>query len=255
MLHSVTQVRRTPRSEEVWPSPSSALRYRNGQQDRAARPRQCHRSEARLSQCIGHLPSHSRGTRRLPFMVCMAQRLSPLSSWPPSLGAVLLAAPLDALSPIRGTMRPLTAATAHSVTALSACFALPSGHPALNHVVRPHVALAVTSARAVCFRFRLERAGSSSHSAESGSLSYGLSFPLRLLPTPLRSDAVTFGYIVVTSYDMDFHLADRAHSRTHSFRRKPVSPSTACVGERLPWQTRGHRMGANISSGHRPAPV
>ena len=48
-------------------------------------------------------------------------------------------------------------------------------------------------------------------SAESGSLSYGLSFRFRLLPTPLHSDAVSFSYIVVTSYDMDFHLADKAN--------------------------------------------
>jgi len=38
-----------------------------------------------------------------------------------------------------------------------------------------------------------------------------------------RDDAVTFGYIVVTSYDTDFHLADKAPSRTHSFRRRPES--------------------------------
>lgn len=36
-------------------------------------------------------------------------------------------------------------------------------------------------------------------SAESGSLSYGLSVRLRLLPTPPRDDAVAFGYGVVTT--------------------------------------------------------
>ena len=60
--------------------------------------------------------------------------------------------------------------------------------------------------------------------AESGSLSYGLSFRLRLLSTPPRSDAVSFSYIVVTSYGMDFHLADKAPSRTHSFQRR-LEPS------------------------------
>jgi len=109
----MTQVRRTPCSEEVWPSASSAFRYQNRQQDLPVRPHRCHRSEARLSQCIRHSPSRARGTRHLPFMVCMAQRLSPLSSWPPSLGAVLLAAPLDGLMPILGTMGPLTATTPH----------------------------------------------------------------------------------------------------------------------------------------------
>ena len=61
--------------------------------------------------------------------------------------------------------------------------------------------------------------------AESGSLSYGLSFRLRLLSTPPRSDAVSFSYIVVTSYGMDFHLADKAPSRTHSFQRTLESSS------------------------------
>ena len=93
MPRSVTHVRRTPRSVEVWPSASSVFRHQNGQQDLAARPPRCHRSEARLSQCIEHLPSRSRSTRRLPFMVCMAQRLSPLSSCLPSLcGAFLFPA-------------------------------------------------------------------------------------------------------------------------------------------------------------------
>jgi hypothetical protein len=104
-------MRRSPCREEVWPFTSSAFRYQNRQQDRSVRPCQCHRSEARLSQCIGLSPSRSRGTRHLPFVVCIAQQLSPPSSWPPSLGPVLLAAPLDALTPIIGTMRPLTAAT------------------------------------------------------------------------------------------------------------------------------------------------
>jgi hypothetical protein len=38
-----------------------------------------------------------------------------------------------------------------------------------------------------------------------------------LLSTPLHSDAVTFGYGVVASSGMDFHHADVAPSRAHSF--------------------------------------
>jgi len=41
---------------------------------------------------------------------------------------------------------------------------------------------------------RLESASSSHRTAESCSLSYGLHVRLRLLPTPPRGDAVTFGY-------------------------------------------------------------
>ena len=111
--HSMTQVRRTLCSEEACTFASSAFRYQNRQQNFPIKPRQCHRSEARLSQCIGRSPSRSRGTQHLPFVVYMAQRFSPPSSWPPSLSAVLLAAPLDVLAPICGTMRPLTSATPH----------------------------------------------------------------------------------------------------------------------------------------------
>ena len=112
--HSMTRMRRTPCSEEEWPSSSSTFRYPNRrQQDFSVRPRQLHCSEARLFQCIGRSPSRSRGTQHLPFVVYIAQRFSPPSSWPPSLSAVLLAAPLDVLAPICGTMRPLTSATPH----------------------------------------------------------------------------------------------------------------------------------------------
>ena len=45
-------------------------------------------------------------------------------------------------------------------------------------------------------------------SAESGSLSYGLSVRFRLLSTPLRGDAVTFGYGAVAHSDTDLHRAD-----------------------------------------------
>jgi hypothetical protein len=81
----------------------------------------------------------------------------------------------------------------------------------------PHVALAVTSAHAAIPGFAMNEQARQYIYAESGSLSYGLSVRFQLLSTPLRSDAVSFSYIVVTSYDMDFHLADKAPSRTHSF--------------------------------------
>ena|SRR5579872_2931728 len=41
---------------------------------------------------------------------------------------------------------------------------------------------------------RHEPAGSSQYPAESDSFSYGLTFRFQLLPTPPRSDAVTFSY-------------------------------------------------------------
>jgi len=53
--------------------------------------------------------------------------------------------------------------------------------------------------------------------AESSSFSYGPTFRLQLLPTPLRADAVTFGYGAVAYSGTDFHRADVAPSRAHSF--------------------------------------
>jgi hypothetical protein len=44
-----------------------------------------------------------------------------------------------------------------------------------------------------------------------------------LLSTPLRADAVTFGFGVVAFSDTDFHRADAAPSWAHSFRRRPES--------------------------------
>ena len=52
--------------------------------------------------------------------------------------------------------------------------------------------------------------------AESSSFSYGPTFRLQLLPTPLRADAVTFGYGAVAYSGTDFHRADVAPSRAHS---------------------------------------
>ena len=53
--------------------------------------------------------------------------------------------------------------------------------------------------------------------AESSSFTYGPTFRLQLLPTPLRADAVTFGYGAVAYSGTDFHRADVAPSRAHSF--------------------------------------
>jgi len=48
-------------------------------------------------------------------------------------------------------------------------------------------------------------------------------FALRLLSTPPRGDAVTFGFGVVASSDTDFHRADAAPSWAHSCRRRPAT--------------------------------
>lgn len=69
-----------------------------------------------------------------------------------------------------------------------------------------------------CFGLRLERAGSSPHTAESSSSSCALPVRLQLLSTPPRGDAVTFGYRVLAYPGTDFHCADVAPSRAHSPR-------------------------------------
>jgi hypothetical protein len=106
-------------------------------------------------------------------------------------------------------------------TGLFAYSALPSGHPAPNHVVHPeHRFLRHLSAFDRCPStgpgFAPHPASSPLHAAESGSSSYGLSVRLRLLPTPPRGDAVTFSYMRcdlpwLRTYTL---LAERTHERT-----------------------------------------
>jgi len=95
-----------------------------------------------------------------------------------------------------------------------------------NHVMPPHIALSVTSAYAAISGLRHFSAGSPEHPAESSSSSYGPTFHLGLLPTPLHSDAVAFDYGVVTSSDRDFHPADEPPSWAHTepLRGKTSSP-------------------------------
>lgn len=74
--------------------------------------------------------------------------------------------------------------------------------------------------------------------AESDSLSCGLVFRRRLLSTPPHGDAVIFGYTVMTFCDKDFHLANRASSRTHErgrpARERPGWPRSQGGGIGLP---------------------
>ena len=76
-----------------------------------------------------------------------------------------------------------------------------------------------TPARPAIFGLRHGIAGSPQLSAESSSFAYGPTVRLRLLSTPHRANAVTFGYGVVAYSDTDFHRANVAPSRAHSFPR------------------------------------
>jgi hypothetical protein len=77
-----------------------------------------------------------------------------------------------------------------------------------------------TSAYRASFGLRHERAGSSSHPAESSSLYCGPPVRIRLLSTPSRDDAVTFSYGALAYPDTDLHRADVAPLRAHSSPRR-----------------------------------
>ena len=79
----------------------------------------------------------------------------------------------------------------------------------------PHVVLSTKTTHAMCFRLRLLPASSPPHPAESSSLYCAPPVRLRLLSTPLRSDAVTFDYGALAYPDMDSHHAVYAPSRAH----------------------------------------
>ena len=87
-----------------------------------------------------------------------------------------------------------------------------------RHRFLPPRGRCATSAYRTTSGLRHGIAGSPLHYAESSSSSYGPTVRLRLLPTPLRGDAVTFGYGAVTYSDTDLHRADLAPSRAHDSR-------------------------------------
>ncbi|HXH50598.1 MAG TPA: hypothetical protein VNM47_14755 [Terriglobia bacterium] len=112
------------------------------------------------------------------------------------------------------TPAPLTTPSA----GLPAYCTTPSRRSVSNHAVRSDIALSTTSAYRTPSGLRPGIAGSPPHNAESSSSTYGPTIRLRLLPTPLRADAVTFGYGAVAYSGMDFHHADVAPSRAHDSR-------------------------------------
>ena len=84
--------------------------------------------------------------------------------------------------------------------------------------MRPVIACSAIPAYRALSGLRHGIAGSPLHYAESSSSSYGPTVRFRLLSTPPRGDAVTFGYGVVAHSDADFHRVDLATSRSHDSR-------------------------------------
>ena len=112
-----------------------------------------------------------------------------------------------------GTMRALTpGALAHArqVSPLSR-LAVRTSHPQTRGAPRHPFSSPQGTRWTLRPRLRHHCAGSPLHAAETGSSSCGLPVRLRLLPTPPRGDAVTFGYMCRDrSHGLDLHLPDKS---------------------------------------------
>src|SRR6201984_2029212 len=124
---------------------------------------------------------------------CVMPDFTPPTSYPPSLGMVLLPIPPAATRDL-GTMRALPPAElprARQVSPLTPR-AVPTFHP---HPRRLSDGRFISRLSAIgCSRLRHACASSPQRYAESGLFSYRLPVHLRLLSTPPRGDAVTFDY-------------------------------------------------------------
>ena len=168
---------------------------------------------------------------RCPFIGHTGRRsCSPFAGWFPA-GATI-SRPYNRFPNNCSTTKALTAAAVTSTTALPAYLATPSRRSASKHVVRPDIALCANTACRTSFGLRHVPAGSSLHPAESSSLHCGPPVRLRLLSTPPRGDAVTFGYEALAYPDTDLHRAVVAPSRAHigvgKDSRPPLPPNRAC---------------------------
>jgi hypothetical protein len=172
-------------------------------------PTACARSLSLLRRQSGCFPGAQRfctllslsGTRRCLSASTWSSRIHLPAR--PSLGAVLLSSPPVVRAPDHlGTMRALTPAPLRrrSRPLRSIRIAFPASRPQPRCAARRHVPITSCRRSTSWVRLRPLWAGSSLHPAESGSLSYGLSVRLRLLPTPSPAfaqlaDAVAFGYM------------------------------------------------------------
>jgi hypothetical protein len=116
-----------------------------------------------------------------------------------------------------GTMETLTPAQLTHRAGLPAYFATPSCRSVSNHVGLPDHRFPPRQRDQRVSDFAMNEQARRSTPADSSSLSYGPTIRLGLLSTSLHSDAVTSGYGVVAYSDTDFHRADVAPSRAHSF--------------------------------------
>ena len=120
--------------------------------------------------------------------------------------------------------------TGFGVDQVSMCHVIePSDHSVSNHLPSPqrvsgvaYVGLTVPRCRGRPFPGSKRHLGFAFNSQarhddrpNRDHLRYGLIVHLRLLSTPPRGDAVTFGYGVPEHPGKDFHLADSMHLHSH----------------------------------------
>ena len=166
-----------------------------------------------LCSLLGHY-------RRLAFALPRC-RLTLLPSCLPSLGAALLSALLAA--PRRcGTMKALTPAPLTYGAGLPTYLATPSCRSVSNHAGCLNIASPPRQRVQRVSDFAMNEQARRSSPPNRVRSSYGPTVRLRLLSTPPRGDAVTFGYGVVAFSDTDFHRADVAplSGRTPSGERR-----------------------------------
>ena len=173
----------------------------------------------RSRPCVSALCVVPSDTGSALLSLCLSVELTYPPSCLPSLGAALLSA-LFAAYHRYGTMKALTPARLTYRAGLPAYLATSSCRSISNHVGCLDIASPTTPACPAIFGLRPGIAGSSQLPAESSSFTYGPTVRLRLLPTPPRGDAVTFGYGAVASSDTDFHRANVAPSWAHDSRLK-----------------------------------
>jgi hypothetical protein len=193
-------------------------------------PTPCSRSTAKLPPATGRAApgsalrlAHSGTCRRC---LCLALSFAHPSSYPPSLGRVLLSLLAAILAPLRYYAGSDSCRALASPTGLSAYPALPSGHPVPNHVVRPDVALPVTSARPVGPGFAINEQARRDTPPNRVRHPTGCPFASGCSPPRLAATQLPSATYDVTSYGMDFHHADNADSRTHSLPGSTGQSST-----------------------------
>lgn len=111
---------------------------------------------------------------------------------------------------------------------LPACLATPTQHCASSHVMYPSIALhAKTQRTGRVSGFALREEARRHIPPNRVRYPAHCQFAIRLLPTPPRSDAVTFGYRVLACPDTDSHRADVV------LDRKPSQPNTGAGSQRF----------------------